>query len=284
MAEVDSLIQHASEIGEWETCVRWPHPALRSLVGPYTGWTERTVFTRRVEVPGPIAVLIIPFPQDLYVAAAREPITRRYNAFIGGLTDAFVITEAPGGVGGGIQVNFTPLGAYQLLGLPQHLIANQVLEAVDVLGPPVQRLIDRVMDVPTWEERFNAIDAFLLDRLSESVPATAGIAWAWDQLLASKGGVAIGSLSAALEYSPRQFIDRFRAEVGFAPKTMARVLRFNSVIERLETATHVRWTDLALECGYYDQSHFVREFREFAGSTPSDFLGRKLPDRAGYLA
>lgn len=284
MPDVETVIRHASVVGEWETWIRPPHPALRSLVEPYTGWAERGAFSRRVEVPSPIAVLIIPFPQPLYVVSPRQTATRRYDAFVGGLIDAHVITEIPGGIGGGVQVNFTPLGAYQLLGLPQHLIANQVLDAVDVLGPPVQRLIDRVMDVPTWEERFNAIDAFLLDRLSESVPATPGIAWAWDQLLASKGGVAIGALSSALEYSPRQFIDRFRAEVGLSPKTMARVLRFNSVIERIETATHVRWADLALECGYYDQSHFVREFREFAGSTPSEFLGRKLPDRAGFLA
>jgi AraC-like DNA-binding protein len=284
MAGFETVVHHRSELGEWESVGRGPHPALRGLVRQYSGWMERTVFTRRIEVPSPVTVLIIPFPQPLYVAAPREPATRRYDAFIGGLVDAFVVTEAPGGVGGGLQVNFTPIGAYRLLGMPQHLVANAVVDAVELMGNPMRRLIDRVMDLGTWEERIDAVEAFLLARLTNAPEATPGIEWAWRQLRASGGAAPIGELAEALDYRPRQFIDLFRQEVGLAPKTMARVLRFHRVIERLQVSSSVRWADLAAECGYYDQSHFVREFREFAGSTPTEFLGRKLPDGAGFLA
>lgn len=284
MSDFDTVVHHRSELGEWEAVNRRPHPALRSLVPMFAGWMERTTFTRRVEVPSPLVVLIIPFPQPLFVAAPREPQTRRYQAFVGGMVDAFVVTEAPGGIGGGIQVNFTPLGAFQLLGLPQHLIANQVIDAVELLGNPIRRLIDQLLDLPGWAERFDALDAFFLRRLAESRAPTPGIAWAWRELRASGGAAPIGALRDELRCSPRQFIDLFRAEVGFAPKTAARILRFDNVIERLQVSESVNWAALAAECGYYDQSHFVREFREFAGSTPTDFLGRKLPDGAGFLA
>lgn len=250
----------------------------------FAGWMERTTFTRRVEVPSPLVVLIIPFPQPLFVAAPRQPATRKYEAFVGGMVDAFVVTEAPGGLGGGIQINFTPLGAYQLLGLPQHLIANQVIDAVELLGNPIRRLIDHLIDLPGWAERFDALDSFFLRRLANSTSPTPGIAWAWRELVSSGGAAPIAALRDELGYSPRKFIDQFRHEVGLAPKTAARILRFNGAIERIQLASHVNWAELAADCGYYDQSHFVREFKEFAGSTPSDFLGRKLPDGAGFLA
>ncbi len=284
MSDLQPLVHHRSELGEWETYTRPPHPALRTTVGAYAGWMERTTFTRRVEVPSPLVVLIIPFPQPLHVAAPREPETRRYEAFVGGMVDAFVVTEAPGGLGGGIQVNFSPLGAYQLLGLPQHLIANQVIDAVELLGNPVRRLIDQLIDLPTWSERFDALDAFFLRRLAEANTPSRAIAWAWNQLVTSAGAAPIAPLRDEAGLTPRQFIDQFRHEIGFAPKTAARILRFNAAIERIENTIHVNWTQLAVDCGYYDQSHFVREFKEFSGSTPTDFLGRKLPDGAGFLA
>ena len=284
MAGFDTVVHHTSELGDWETVGRGPHAALRGLVLQYAGWMERTAFTQRIEVPSPMTVLIIPFPQPLYVAPPREPVTRRYNAFVGGLVDAFVVTEAPGGIGGGLQVSFTPLGAYRLLGMPQHLVANAVIDAVELLGNPMRRLIDMVIDLPTWEERLDAVEAFFLARLETAPAVTPGIAWAWRQMRASNGAAPIGRLAETLEYRPRQFIDLFRQEVGMAPKTVARILRFHRAIERIQLSNSVRWADLAAECGYYDQSHFVREFREFAGSTPSEFLGRKLPDGAGFLA
>ncbi len=284
MPGFDTLVVHRSELGEWEMVNHRPHPALRNLILSYSGWMERTTFTRRVEVPSPMAVLIIPFPQPIYVAAPREEATTRYEAFVGGLVDAFVVTEAREGVGGGLQINFSPLGAYQLLGVPQHLIANRVIDAVELLGNPIRRLIDMLIDLPGWAERFEALDAFFLRQLDRHAQPTPGIAWAWHQLAASGGAAPIRPLVDALGYSPRQFIDRFRHEVGFAPKTSARILRFTNVIERLQVSDRVCWADLAAEFGYYDQSHFVREFREFAGSTPTDFLGRKLPDGGGFLA
>lgn len=284
MSDFDTVVHHQSELGEWEAVNRRPHPALRSMVNMYAGWMERTTFTRRVEVPSPLVVLIIPFPQPLYVAAPREPATRRYHAFVSGMIDAFVVTEAKGGLGGGIQVNFTPLGAYQLLGLPQHLVANQVIDAVELLGNPIRRLIDHLIDLPGWAERFDALDTFFLRLLPGSVSPTPGIAWAWRELVASGGAASIAPLRDELGYSPRKFIDQFRHEVGFAPKIAARILRFGTAVERIQHSTHVNWAEIAADCGYYDQSHFVREFKEFAGSTPTDFLGRKLPDGAGFLA
>jgi AraC-like DNA-binding protein len=64
--------------------------------------------------------------------------------------------------------------------------------------------------------------------------------------------------------------------VGLPPKTMARILRFDRAVQRLR-ADHPDFAQIAIDCGYYDQAHFNREFREFSGMTPSQFLARRDP-------
>jgi AraC-like DNA-binding protein len=61
------------------------------------------------------------------------------------------------------------------------------------------------------------------------------------------------------------------------PKTVARILRFQRAVRILKAGRQVRWTELALDCGYYDQAHMIREFGEFAGRTPTEFMRQSLP-------
>ena len=76
---------------------------------------------------------------------------------------------------------------------------------------------------------------------------------------------------AAMEQS-RRFIEIFRNEVGVTPKAFSRVRRFQHVLGRVERATEVDWTSVACSCGYFDQAHFIHDFREFAGVSPSIYL------------
>jgi AraC-like DNA-binding protein len=119
--------------------------------------------------------------------------------------------------------------------------------------------------------------------------------------VATDGRIALGSLASEMDCSHRTLIARFRTCVGFPPKTIARLLRFNRAVRSLAGLSRTRanepvskpfvevtqaedrlvgaiqWSDLAADCGYFDQAHFIREFREFAGSTPAAFL-RQVSD------
>ena len=101
--------------------------------------------------------------------------------------------------------------------------------------------------------------------------------WAWQQIVQSGGAVNIGSLAERIGWSRKHLITRFREQVGLPPKTYARVVRFNRALRMLDECTTPRWTEIALRSGYYDQAHLIRDFAQFAGTTPTDYVARRLP-------
>jgi AraC-like DNA-binding protein len=95
--------------------------------------------------------------------------------------------------------------------------------------------------------------------------------WAWQRLNASGGAAPIGELAREVGWSHKHLIARFRQQVGVAPKTAARLLRFNGVWRHLDTGRPLDWGLVAAETGYADQAHLIREFRQFTGTTPTGF-------------
>jgi AraC-like DNA-binding protein len=142
--------------------------------------------------------------------------------------------------------------------------------------PAGRRLGEQLRDTPTWARRFALLDEFLLRRLTDGPRPSPEVGWAWRRLVASGGAVAIGQLVREVEWSHRHLISRFRQQVGLAPRTAARLVRFDRVWRRLDQPQPPAWADLAREAGYADQAHLVREFHRFTGTTPTEFLARRV--------
>ncbi|NED56793.1 helix-turn-helix transcriptional regulator, partial [Micromonospora aurantiaca] len=130
-------------------------------------------------------------------------------------------------------------------------------------------------------ERFARLDAALVARLASTAPVDPHLLAAWRRLDGSGGAVGVAALAGEVGWSRRHLSVRFRREFGLPPKTVARLLRFErayaSLGRTLFTADAVPddtgWAERAARWGYYDQSHLIREFREFAGATPAALTG-----------
>jgi AraC-like DNA-binding protein len=244
---------------------RAPHPALRRDIRTLTGWYERTdAPLRRRELPGGRVVLVVSFGPQLDIDG------RSFRSFAAGLHDAPAITEHAG-LGYGIQSYLTPLGARRFFGLPMGELAGRVVELEDLIGAPAAReLAERLALAPDWATRLDLFERAIARRVLAAPPTSNELEWAWERLLESDGAVPIAALAAELGRSRRHLATRFREELGMTPKALGRVLRFERAVARLRAGDELG--DLALEAGYYDQAHFNRDFRAFAGTTPTEYL------------
>lgn len=246
------------------------NPSLRPFVYRIGGFEDRgdPIVHRELPLVGTPLILTFGAPYQLSTAANPDlPIVSR-PAFVAGLHHRYTTSRATG-PNWSIQVDLTPVGAYRILGLPLEELTGRAEAVTDVLGADGQRLIADVGAAANWEARFDLIEAFLWRRLERGRAETAGIAWAWRQLAASYGGIPIGDLAGELAWSRRHFSQRFRRELGLPPKTLARQLRFVRAVTLIQRPSTRSLADIAIRCGFADQAHLTREFRELAGVTPA---------------
>jgi AraC-like DNA-binding protein len=291
------VVRHESEIGRWEMVFQAAAPRLRRHVVGYCGYEEETVgFTRRRELPSGAVILIIGFGPSLkttYPGPAPEPVAT-HRSFVAGLHDTHCFVESPG-TQAGVQVNLTPLGAHLLLGLPMRELTNRVVELDELLGAEGDLLVEQLHDARDWHVLLRLLDAALVRRLDSARPASPDVAWAWRRLVDGGGRLAVGELCEELGCSRKHLLRRFDEQIGVAPKTYARVLRFQRAVHLLGHRDGANWMDerevgagrgmswgeIALECGYFDQAHMNRDFRQFAGASPSELAAGLLPDGGG---
>ena len=267
--------RHDSPLGRWEMVHAAPHPALRGHVLGYCGYSEDTrAPLRRREVATPAVTVIFSFGPSMRVGG------RRVTSFAAGVGESYDDTEHDGHQRG-LEVKLSPLAVRRLLGVPAPELAGRVVELDALLGRPGGELTERMALAPDWPARFGLLEAALAERLDRTPRPATDIVHAWRRLVASYGGVSIGGLAGELGWSRRHFGARFREHVGLAPKPAARLLRFRRAVELIERDDGSALAAIAQDCGYYDQAHLNRDFRAFAGASPGDHLGRRLPDGAG---
>ena len=154
-----------------------------------------------------------------------------------------------------IGVRFRPGGVGQLLGMPMQELTGQTISA-DALG---LRGFDGVCTLSQVQ------DAILRQERGDPDPMVDSAA----QLLSLLPDVAAAAMS--LGVSTRQLERRFKTRIGMSPKHFARIARFQRVFRAVEDGG-AGWVDAAAECGYYDQAHLIRDFRDLAGEAPAHLL------------
>jgi AraC-like DNA-binding protein len=241
-----------------------PAPALRESVSGYYGFREETAAPmRRREGPGRDVVVVISFGEEWRIDGER------LTSFVAGLHQRQVTTEHPGR-SFGMQVDLRPPAAYALFEVPLHTLANRKVAFEDVLGEPA--LVERLHGADGWDARFRLLDTVLTRRLAASREASREVRWAWRRLVETDGGIPIRTLAQDLGWSRKRIVARFREEIGLPPKAAARLLRFERARALIEQAADPDWTRIALDAGYYDQSHMINDFRAVTGRTPATFF------------
>ena len=182
-----------------------------------------------------------------------------------------------------LAVRFRPGAAGAFLAAPLHALTDQRADIELLWGrSDADRLADALWtgDLPD-RVRLAVIERELLRRLGAASgagalapaarPRDALVQRALQALDASDGALRIEELAARLGVSRQHMAAQFRDKVGLSPKLYARILRFRRATAALKIIPAPDWAQLALDCGYFDQSHLIHDFQEFAGSAPESF-------------
>lgn len=176
----------------------------------------------------------------------------------------------------GRHVNFTvvfePTGFFRLFHVSPWEIRNYAHDGRDVLGAGIASLHARLCAARDMPERVRLVESFLLQRVDGALPRT-GMQHAAELLIQSRGRANLAEVAATLGLSDSSWRRHFTTQIGCAPKRYQRMLRFHHAVALKRDLPGISWTHVCQEAGYYDQSHFIAEFREMGGAAPSRFMG-----------
>jgi AraC-like DNA-binding protein len=176
-----------------------------------------------------------------------------------------------------VGVQLQPATAHLLFGASASELAGSHFRLQDLWGRFAVSVRERLQEERDPARRLDLLESLLAVRLPKVLRLHPAVAMALERFT---GAANVREVVAASGYSHRRFIGLFTEEVGLTPKLYCRVQRFQRALARVATNEASTWVDLALAAGYSDQSHFNREFAEFAGITPGEY--RKLSPASPY--
>jgi AraC-like DNA-binding protein len=174
-----------------------------------------------------------------------------------------------------IGVHFRPGRAVPVLGVPARELADAHVDLEALWGSAVAELRERLCMATTPAQRFAVLENALLRRLRSSRPGHGAIPLALDAFEHAGAAVKVRDLARQVGLSQRRFIQLFTAEVGLTPKLYGRVRRFQRAREMVRKAAEPDWAAVAIACGFFDQSHLIRDFGEFSGLSPGAYLSQQ---------
>ena len=179
-----------------------------------------------------------------------------------------------------LGVHFKPGGAASILGIPAGEFRDLHVDLRDLWGPSANTLHERLCALNGPSDRFHLLEQAFMQRLLADPHPHDAVRIALDVLMRTHGQAKTRDIASAVGLSQRRFIEVFASEVGLRPKLFGRVRRFLHAVARSHTGSD--WAQLAIECGYFDQSHLIHDFVAFASVSPAEYRRqREQLDRAG---
>jgi methylphosphotriester-DNA--protein-cysteine methyltransferase len=233
--------------------------------------------------PAHVKERILPDGSIQIVINLRENVTRFYDrkntsqcesfrgAVISGAQSEFSVIDTAEQASV-IGVQFKPGGAYPFLGMPANELRNTHISLDALWGADGINLRDQLLEAGTPEAKFRVIERALMAQATGSPAGHPALEYALREFQNIPKLRTISSVTRNIGVSKRRFIQMFDERVGLTPKLFCRVRRFQSALRLIAEGGRIGWAGLAVDCGYFDQAHFIHDFMGFSGFNPSAFL------------
>ncbi|MFD2587189.1 DUF6597 domain-containing transcriptional factor [Croceitalea marina] len=205
-----------------------------------------------------------------YDSKTLEPNGSFKNAWVSGMQKKFLSISAHQN-SEMLVVQFKPGGAYPFLHKPIYQLNNLVVDANTLFGGSILELREQVLETKAVIGKFKLIENWLVDKFGYDKVPDLNLVSILNQLSAnpiSEGN----NIVSTYPKTQKHLISQFKKYFGLTPKIFHRVFRFNEILKQIQNKQHLLWSQIAHEFGYSDQSHFIKEFKEFSGFNPQEFL------------
>ncbi|MCB1599875.1 MAG: AraC family transcriptional regulator [Xanthomonadales bacterium] len=279
-----SIHRHDSVLGQWTVALCQPPPQLQGIVAQLWYGEGQVSYARDRILPSGQSQLLINLGPVQYRVRPGPPEQRIAfrDIWYAGLHQGPIDTEAPHG-SALLGVAFSAHGGFPWLQADQSQHCDHIIALADALGDGVLALRQRLLDNADIVRRFELVESWLQARLDPRAAVHPAVRWSVERIASRGGQIGVVELASQTGYTRKHLNALFQRQVGMGPKALARVHRFNAAIARLQGLDEVPWASLAQLCGYYDQSHLVRDFRSFSGYAPAEFLRHGRPDGSSVV-
>jgi AraC-like DNA-binding protein len=274
------MIVEQSTLASWDPSMRYavhkPRPPLSDFVDNLWSLSDDPPHAREDIVPSGTIELVINLQEDefrIYEPAAIGEGCRRFRgAIVSGCYGApfGIDTREHAAV---IGVHFRPGGAAGFLDVAPGEIADTHVGLEELWGDAATLLREKLCAASDRLQRFQILEEALMARLGRVPYGRSAVKGALAIL--DRPRVEVGEVATGFGLSRRRFIEIFTEDVGMTPKRYARVRRFQRALLRVTQSRSPVWAELAWECGYFDQAHLCRDWRELTGLSPAEFIARR---------
>jgi AraC-like DNA-binding protein len=172
-------------------------------------------------------------------------------------------------------VIFEPGGFAAFVRDPVNAFTQLNVSLEDVWGRMARELRERLQEVESPEMKLALLESLLMQAFRDRLVRDARVDFALGRFAGRANMRAVRDVARETGWSERRFSQIFREQVGLPPKVWCRLRRFQRALRQLHAGVDVPWTEIALDCGYYDQSHFANEFRAFSGVDATSYSARR---------
>lgn len=250
-----------------------PTPDLEPIVKCY--WTlevpvDAPAERQRIVPDGCIEMIFILGDDVKRYTDENEFVIQPRAMILGQITEPYFVQ--PTGYVCSFAVRFYPYGFAHFIKTPIDALANKETPLANLFGDESEALHTQIIEAPGTEARISCVEAFLLKRLGENATIDHVVQATIDTMFSTKGNAPVNSILGDLS-KRRQLERKFAKQIGMSPKQLGKVIRLQAALRLLLNARSPKLTDIAYESEYYDQAHFIKDFKEFTGITPREFLG-----------
>jgi len=215
------------------------------------------------------------YPKYIYDNHTLKEIQTCRNVWFSGIRNKF-LTIPSGKDSEMFILNFHKGKSYPFVEMPLYELTDSVVDGELVFSQQIHELRARIQDTPEINLKFLIAEKYLIKKFSKKLIANPFIDFAVQKITNSPHQLTIEEVSRKVGYSQKHLIKIFKDNVGVTPKNFLKIIRFQKVIQDIGLLKKPNWTNIALESGYYDQAHFINDFKEFSGFTPNEYLKKEF--------